>query len=171
MTWTSWRKTARGAVKAGMCAYALTIGAPAMASEASSSAVEATGATSAAKGQLTIRFEGLRSNKGLMRVCMTRNKAHFPKCEDDPVAFKASVAAGKDAHILFSNVPPGDYALMVMHDENSNAKLDTMLGIPREGVGFSRNPRLRFGAPSYDAVVFTVPVGDSSTVVKLQYFL
>lgn len=170
MTGTSLRSAARGAVKLSLCAAALAIGMPVMANEASPDA-EAAGAASPAKGELTIRFDGQRSTKGLMRVCMTRNKAHFPKCEDDPAAFKGSVAASKDAHILFSNVPPGDYALMVMHDENSNAKLDTMLGIPREGVGFSRNPRLRFGAPGYDAVVFKVPAGESSTVVKLQYFL
>ena len=168
MTWTSLSSAAQGAAKLSLCAAALALGMPAMANDASA---EAAGTASPTKAQLTIRFEGLRSNKGLMRACMTRNKAHFPKCEDDPAAFKGSVAATKDAHILFSNVPPGDYALMVMHDENSNAKLDTMLGIPREGVGFSRNPRLRFGAPTYDAVVFTVPAGESSTVVKLQYFL
>ena len=168
MTCTSLSSAALGAVKLSLCAATLAIGMPLMANEAGA---DAAAVASAAKGQLTIRFEGLRSSKGLMRACLTRNKALFPKCEDDPAAFKGSVAASKDAHILFSNVPPGDYALMVMHDENSNAKLDTMLGIPREGVGFSRNPRLRFGAPSYDAVVFTVPAGESSTVVKLQYFL
>ena len=165
MTWTSLSSAAHGAAKASLCVAALALGMPVMANE------DVAGAASSTKAQLTIRFEGLRSSKGLMRACMTRNKAYFPKCEDDPAAFKGSVAASKDAHILFSNVPPGDYALMVMHDENSNAKLDTMLGIPREGVGFSRNPRLRFGAPTYDAVVFTVPAGESSTVVKLQYFL
>lgn len=169
MTWTSLSSAAQGAAKLSLCAAALIMGMPAMAHDGAGA--DAAGAASPAKAQLTIRFDGLRSTKGLMRVCMTRNKTHFPKCEDDPAAFKGSVAASKDAHILFSNVPPGDYALMAMHDENSNAKLDTMLGIPREGVGFSRNPRLRFGAPSYESVVFTVPAGESSTVVKLQYFL
>jgi uncharacterized protein (DUF2141 family) len=68
-------------------------------------------------------------------------------------------------------VPPGDYALLVLHDENGNNKVDTMLGIPREGVGFSRNPRLMFGPPRFEAVRIHIPAGASETDVKLQYFL
>jgi len=122
-------------------------------------------------GTLTITFEGLRSAKGMLRACLTRNRAIFPKCEDDPAALKASVAAGKDAHLSIAGIAPGDYALLILHDENGNEKVDTMLGIPREGVGFSRNPRIRFGPPGFDAVRITIPGGQSATMVKLQYFL
>jgi uncharacterized protein (DUF2141 family) len=61
--------------------------------------------------------------------------------------------------------------VLVLHDENGNNKVDTMLGIPREGVGFSRNPRIMFGPPRFDAVRIHVPAGPSATGVKLQYFL
>ncbi len=122
-------------------------------------------------GALGVHFEGLRSAKGMLRACLTRNRAFFPKCEKDPAAFKLSVAAGQGARLAFGDVPPGDYALLVLHDENGNAKVDTMLGIPREGVGFSRNPRLMFGPPSFEAVRIHVPAGASETDVKLQYFL
>lgn len=122
-------------------------------------------------GEVEVRFEGVRSAKGLLRACLTRNPAYFPKCEKDPASFKASIAATKDARLVFGDVPPGDYALMVLHDENSNAKVDTMLGIPREGVGFSRNPKLYFGPPSFKAVLIHIPAGRSETDVKLQYFL
>lgn len=122
-------------------------------------------------GALNVTFEGLRSTKGYLRACLTRNPAHFPKCEKDPASLKLSVAAGRDAHMTFGDVPPGDYALLVLHDENSNNKVDTMLGIPREGVGFSRNPRIMFGPPRFDAVRIHVAAGPSATSVKLQYFL
>ena len=126
---------------------------------------------SASQGELDVRFEGVRSAKGLLRACLTRNPAYFPKCEKDPASFKASIAAINGARLAFGDVPPGDYALMVLHDENSNAKVDTMLGIPREGVGFSRNPKLYFGPPSFKAVLIHVPAGPSETDVKMQYFL
>lgn len=123
-------------------------------------------------GQLDVRFEGLRSKRGVLRACLTQDRTHFPKCEKDPAAITGSVAAGDHAQLLFSRVPPGDYALLVFHDENSNSRLDTMLGIPREGVGFSRNPRIRFGAPGFDAVILSVSPGAArETAVKLQYFL
>jgi uncharacterized protein (DUF2141 family) len=124
-----------------------------------------------APGDLTVRFEGLRSSKGLIRACMTRNPAFYPDCEKDPAAFKMSVAAQTGAMMEISNVPPGDYALVVLHDENSNAKVDTMLGIPREGVGFSRNAPIRFGPPKWDAVKMHVQSGPSDTRVKIKYFL
>lgn len=125
-----------------------------------------------ATGQIDVRFEGLRSSRGMLRACLTKDRSHFPKCEKDPLALTASVAAGDHAELLFAGVPPGDYALLVFHDENSNSRLDTMLGIPREGVGFSRNPRLRFGAPGFESVVLTVTPGAAKrTAVKLQYFL
>lgn len=122
-------------------------------------------------GILTVHFAGLRSTKGLIHACLTRNPAHFPACEKDPAALKASIAAATDAHVEFPAVPPGDYALMVMHDENSNGKLDTMFGIPREGVGFSRDPVMRFGPPKWDAARFHVPSGPSELTVTLKYFL
>lgn len=126
----------------------------------------------AATGTLDVHFEGLRSAKGTLRVCLTRNPAFFPsKCDRDPASSKASVAARAGAQVSFGDLPPGDYALLVLHDENDNAKIDTMLGIPREGVGFSRNPRIMFGPPRFDAVRIHITAGASTTTVKLQYFL
>ncbi|MDD9951592.1 MAG: DUF2141 domain-containing protein [Zetaproteobacteria bacterium] len=54
-------------------------------------------------------------------------------------------------------LPAGrEYAIVEFHDENQNGKLDTWgrLGIPTEGFGFSNNPPLRRGRPSWDEVKF-----------------
>ena len=40
-----------------------------------------------------IEVSGLRNAKGLVRVCMTANKARFPECKGDTAAFTASVPA------------------------------------------------------------------------------
>ncbi len=124
-----------------------------------------------AVGTLSVRFEGLRSAKGMIRACLTRSAALYLKCDRDPAALKANVAAGPDAQMDFTDVPPGDYVLAVVHDENGNAKVDTLLGIPREGVGFSRNPGMTFGPPKYASARFHVPGGASDLKVKLKYFL
>ncbi|MBO9671533.1 MAG: DUF2141 domain-containing protein [Sphingobium sp.] len=124
-----------------------------------------------ATGALAVKFEGLRSAKGMIRACLTRDPKLFLHCEKDPAAFKASVAAGPGAHMDFAKVPVGDYVLAVIHDENSNNKVDTFVGIPREGVGFSRNPGMSFGPPKYEAAKFHVGAGSGSLDVKLKYFL
>jgi len=123
------------------------------------------------KGGVDVQFEGLRSAKGMIRACLTRDPHYFPKCEKDPAAHHVTIAAQADAQLHFGGLAPGDYALLVLHDENGNAKVDTMLGIPREGVGFSRNPKLMMGPPPFSKVHFPVAQGTVKQVVRLKYFL
>lgn len=123
-------------------------------------------------GALDVHFDGLRSAKGMVRACLTRNPRFFPQCQKDPQAMKGSVSAGPKARMAFTDIPPGDYALTVLHDENGNARVDTLMGIPREGVGFSRNPVLRFGPPSFDAArIHVAGEGSHAEGVRIKYFL
>ena len=77
--------------------------------------------------------------------------------------------AGQRA-IRFDALPTGDWAVAVIHDANGNAKLDTMMGIPREGFGFSRNPPRGFGAPSFAATRFRLD-GDTTETIRMRYLL
>ena len=133
--------------------------------------VPAHAAEDAASGTLSVTIEGLRSSKGMIRACLTRSKALYLKCDKDPAALKANVAAGPGAKLEFTGVAPGDYVLAVVHDENGNSKVDTMLGIPREGVGFARNPSMMFGPPKFESARFHVAAGANTQAVKMKYFL
>lgn len=125
------------------------------------------GATEPAR--LDISFAGMRSTRGNLLICLTRDAAHFPDCSSDPQARKLTIAATVHA-AHFLDLTPGTYALSLIHDENGNGRLDTRFGIPREGVGFSRNPRLLVGAPSFAAVRFDI-AGITSETIRLKYFL
>ena len=49
--------------------------------------------------------------------------------------------ANSQARCDFEGLPSGTYALVVLHDENMNGKLDTnWLGVPKEGYGFRTIP-------------------------------
>ena len=117
-----------------------------------------------------INVTGLRSTRGMIHACLTRSPTHFPDCSSDPNALIQTVP-GTASVITFRSVPPGDYALAVFHDANGNRKLDTILGIPREGFGFSRNPTIAFGAPRFDKVSIELPPGFARMNVRLQYVL
>jgi uncharacterized protein (DUF2141 family) len=68
----------------------------------------------------------------------------------------------------FEDLPPGRYAVRVMHDENGNGKLDSnMLGIPKEGYGASNNPRV-MRAPHFDEAAFEVGEQDLSISISLN---
>ena len=130
------------------------------------------GAAAAQSGaEIEIRVEGLRNANGVVRLCLTRDPAHFPNCNGDPAAVRRSVPASHAASIRFHAVAAGSYGLSVIHDENDNGRLDRFLAIPREGFGFSRNPRIRMGPPRFDEVRFRVGTSPISHNVRLRYLL
>jgi uncharacterized protein (DUF2141 family) len=120
-------------------------------------------------GRLDVTVEGLRSTKGSLRLCLTADPANFPGCVDDADAVTRSVPAAA-GRITVDGLPHGAYALAVIHDENNNARLDTLAGIPREGFGFSRNPALRLGPPRFAAARF-VTAGDADRQQVLMHYI
>jgi uncharacterized protein (DUF2141 family) len=58
--------------------------------------------------------------------------------------------------VSFENVLPGDYAIMALHDENNNQRMDFKEnGMPLESYGSSNNV-MAFGPPIYDDAKFKV---------------
>ena len=117
-----------------------------------------------------VDLTALRSTRGTIHACMTRNPTHFPNCKGDPDALKQTVPATVRL-LQFRDLPAGRYALSVFHDENANEKLDTVVGIPKEGFGFSRNPVIRFGPPRFEKVSIELGPGFTRTSVRMQYLL
>jgi uncharacterized protein (DUF2141 family) len=70
----------------------------------------------------------------------------------------------------FADIPPGTYALAVIHDENMNGKLDTnWLGIPTEGYGFSNDVTGSLGPPSFAAASFAYDGRSLEMTIRLEY--
>lgn len=70
----------------------------------------------------------------------------------------------------FEDIPPGTYALAVIHDENMDGKLGTnALGIPKEGYGFSNGAKAWLGAPSFEAASFPYDGRGLELTVTLSY--
>lgn len=121
-------------------------------------------------GALDIGIDRVRSAKGVLRICLTADPKNFPGCVDDAHATTRSIPAGEH-ETRFEGLPHGDYAVAVIHDENRNSKLDTFMGIPREGFGFSRNPVISFGPPKFKSAEFALD-GDSETQrINMRYLL
>ncbi len=67
-------------------------------------------------------------------------------------------SAIKDGKITltFTNVAPGDYAIMAMHDANGNNRMDYQSnGMPKESYGMSGND-MAMGPPTFNSAKFTV---------------
>lgn len=120
-------------------------------------------------GRLDVEIGKLRSEKGMLRLCLTADPDNFPGCLDDKNAVTRSVAASERS-VRFDGLSGGRYALSVIHDENGNAKLDTFAGIPREGFGFSRNPAIRFGPPRFSSAQFELATGTRNEQdIRIRY--
>jgi uncharacterized protein (DUF2141 family) len=89
------------------------------------------------------------------RACVFNSEASFSK--EQPLACVNAAVANNKAQAIFTNVPDGTYALFVIHDANSNGKMDTnFLGIPKEGYGASMNKLPFAAAPKFEANKFIV---------------
>ena len=119
---------------------------------------------------IEVNLTNLRNERGVVHLCLTRSRQFFPDCAKDPAAAKATVRASVH-EVRLPAAEPGTYALAVIHDENQNGRLDKVLGIPKEGFGFSRNPEIGFGPPSFDQVRFAAGAAPATQVVRLRYLL
>ncbi|RYZ48454.1 MAG: DUF2141 domain-containing protein, partial [Sphingobacteriales bacterium] len=118
-----------------------------------------------------LEVSGLRSTQGVLRISLYNQEKGFP--ENPKAAFRTYTVpvSGARTAVNMGVLPPGRYAIALMHDENNNKKMDkNKLGIPREGFGFSNNPKIRFSAPSFEKAGFEVKPGKKGIAIQLTYF-
>ncbi len=129
-------------------------------------------AAPAQAGEVVITVTDLRSNKGVVRACMTTRADIFPKCIKDPSAFRTVVPASGKVEIRFTGVKPGQYAIALLHDENDNGKADRAMGMmPKEGYGFSRDAPVKMAPPRFTDAVLALGEGISRLTIRMRYFL
>lgn len=108
----------------------------------------------AQKTDLTINVSGFKSNKGIALIYVFNSKKGFPS-EEALKVVKCKINGGKCMTTL-TELSLGEYAISVLHDENSNNKIDTnFFGIPKEGTGVSNNPN-NDGPPLYSDAKFSL---------------
>ncbi|MEO9601187.1 DUF2141 domain-containing protein [Parasphingorhabdus sp.] len=151
-------------------ASVMLLGASASASEAPAPAAPVPVAA-AVSASIDLAISGLRSDKGDVLVCLSANPKYFPDCRKDKKARKLKISAGQAAAIQIADVKPGTYAVALIHDENANGKMDLRLFLPREGFGFSRNPKIGVGPPKFKSAQFTIGTDDAQYSVKMKYIL
>lgn len=106
--------------------------------------------------ELTINISDVAPLKGNIVIGVFHGVKDFLK---DGAALKTySVAVNKTTEtIVITDLPKGEYAVSLYHDENSDNKCNrNFLGIPKEGYGFSNNIRPKLSAPSYQDCKFAL---------------
>lgn len=97
---------------------------------------------------LTIQVTNVKDAEGHVRIAIYNSEKDFMK---KSFMVKSAKAAKGTVELVIDNLPAGTYGISVMHDANSNEKMDSnMIGIPKEGFGFSNNAKGTFGPPGYE---------------------
>ena len=115
---------------------------------------------------MILKVTGFRSERGQVQIAVFNAPEKWPK---DPAYSSTIDVNSPTVTWKINDVPFGDYAVAVFHDENRNGKMDkNLLGIPVEAYGFSNNQRVTFGPPKWETVKFSVrsSVQDVSIEVK-----
>ncbi|MFH1825222.1 MAG: DUF2141 domain-containing protein [Candidatus Firestonebacteria bacterium] len=122
------------------------------------------------KGKIIVLMDNFRSDKGEAKVALFNSKDGFP---DNPKkAYKAIISKieNEKSEAIFTDIPFGVYAVGVLHDENSNGKMDTgWFGIPIEGFGASNDAKGFMGPPEFDKAKIKLISDSLSIKIKVNY--
>ena len=121
-------------------------------------------------GTITVHITGMTNLVGMFGVSLYNSKKGFPGKHEQAFASTMKKVTGSNDTVVFENLPYGNYAVSIMHDENNNGKLDTnFIGIPKEGVGVSNNPKIGFGGPKFEDSVFTLDKKELEVTIAIKY--
>ena len=130
----------------------------------------AEGRSAKSTGTLVVEMTGFRNDQGNVSVALFNQGQAYPKSPEKAVAIIYSRIVNKKASATFDQLPAGEYAVSVYHDENNNKKMDTnIFGIPKEGVGASNDARGHFGPPKYQDAKFYFDGTTKSISIRIVY--
>lgn len=119
----------------------------------------------ASAAELTINISDVEQGKGHLLIALFEGKENY----NDGKSVQATKvkAEHKKESVVFKDLIDGEYAVKMYQDENDNDELDSnMMGIPKEGYGFSNNVGM-FGTPKYKEAKFIV---EDNTVIEVDLF-
>jgi uncharacterized protein (DUF2141 family) len=122
--------------------------------------------------RIKVVMTGFRSDQGKALVALFRKGGAFPQQPQQAEQRAEGPIERQQAEIVFDRVAPGELALSVLHDEDNdrNCRIG-LIGIPKEGLGFSRNVRARFGPPDFaDAKLDVQPGAQLTLVIHMRYY-
>lgn len=126
------------------------------------------GAPPATAGELRATVRNVKPEQGRVMVAVYDTAENYGKSRR--FVGQMLPAVGPEVTAVFAGLPSGRYAIAVYQDLNGNESLDrSILGMPTEPYGFSRDAAVRFGPPEFEAMALDVGDGaaTATTVITL----
>ena len=110
---------------------------------------------STAGGQIRVVVRGLRNDQGRVGCGLFNHAEGFPSNRQKVYRQIWTPTHNGSATCEFNRIPAGTYAVTVLHDENSDGKMDfNWIGMPTKGYGFSNDAKATLLPPSFDTASF-----------------
>ena len=123
------------------------------------------------EGRLMIAVKLLPKSHGAIAYLVFKSPDGFPGDTAKSLrhGFSAEPQPGQTMMTIDAGLlPPGRYAVSVYQDVNGDRKLDhNFLGIPKEPVGASENPKGRMGPPRFAECAFAMGEADKTIEINL----
>jgi len=115
---------------------------------------------------LDTEIRGMVSASGEVSAGVFTDPDEFRRPPVDRIAMMPST---KTLRLTFPDLQPGEYAVGVYQDLNSNGRLDaTIARNPTEPWGISNNPRPKDRPPTWDEAKFTLAPQGAKIVIELR---
>ena len=115
---------------------------------------------------LTVQVAGLKNANGKVMLAVYDRAEEFLK---QPMRVTAVDAQPGKVQLTLRDLPVGDYAVSIFHDENGNGELDSNAsGMPIEPYGFSNDAAGNYGPPSFKQSVLHLPAAGSTVTINLR---
>jgi uncharacterized protein (DUF2141 family) len=120
--------------------------------------------------RLYVDVKGVRSDKGLVALTLYGDDSSKFLAHHGSLYVGRVPAKAPTTRVCIYLPGPGVYALAAYHDANADRKYNrTAVGLPAEDYGFSNDPPVFLGMPSFKRVRLSVPRSDMTTTIKLRY--
>lgn len=114
--------------------------------------------------ELDINLTNIERPVGQLMLAIYDSEAAY-KDKSAPIKWATVDANVGTVSLKMDNLQAGKYALMLIHDINSNGKMDfNAKGMPQDGYGFSNNVGI-YGIPSFEEAAFDVDESTSINVI------
>jgi uncharacterized protein (DUF2141 family) len=120
--------------------------------------------------RLYVEVEGVRSAAGLVAVTLYADDSSRFLAKRGSLYVGRVPARPQETRVCIFLPAAGTYALAAYHDADGDRKYDrTAIGLPAESYGFSNNPAVILGMPSFSSVRIAVPRTNMSTRITLRH--
>ena len=103
---------------------------------------------------LEVVVTNVKKAVGTIRVAVCTRQTFLKDCAPYEATAPARVPT---TTLVVPALPAGEYAAQIFQDENNNHEVDRgLLGLPREGIGFSNDAPIKMASPKFRDAAFQV---------------